>query len=151
MSGMSSSSDCSVVSSAFPSLRINATECCGDFRIQCDSTGRITFLYLYNNQLTGSIPSQLGNLRNLTYLFLYNNQLEGTIPQELGNLRILRELYLENNYLSGAVPEYVSNLSAKRYCIRFKSLCLALHHGKGIPSFKNFCLSLTTFAPFLRP
>ena len=47
-------------------------------------------LNLYDNQLTGSIPPEIGNLTNLTYLNLYDNQLTGSIPPEIGNL-----IYLE--------------------------------------------------------
>ena len=35
-------------------------------------------LWLYNNQLTGSIPPEVGNLTNLTNLFLDGNQLTGS-------------------------------------------------------------------------
>ena len=34
-------------------------------------------LYLYNNQLTGSIPPEIINLTNLTFLSLGDNQLTG--------------------------------------------------------------------------
>ena len=34
-----------------------------------DADGRVIGLYLYSNQLTGSIPPELGNLSNLTGLF----------------------------------------------------------------------------------
>ena len=51
------------------------------------------------NQLTGEIPSDIGNLDNLTYLILYNNQLTGTIPSELGDLTNLINLYLNGNRL----------------------------------------------------
>ena len=37
-------------------------------------------LYLYDNSLSGSIPTELGNLTNLTSLLLYDNQLSGDIP-----------------------------------------------------------------------
>ena len=41
----------------------------------------LTYLSLYWNQLTGSIPETIGNLSNLTYLNLYRNQvLLLTIP-----------------------------------------------------------------------
>ena len=33
-----------------------------------------TVLNLSNSGLTGSIPSEIGNLTNLTYLMLYNNE-----------------------------------------------------------------------------
>ena len=40
--------------------------------------GRLTELYLANNQLSGSIPSELGALTNLKVLVLGNNQLSGS-------------------------------------------------------------------------
>ena len=46
----------------------------------------LTHLYLYNNDLTGEIPSEIGNLNNLTNLLLQNNELEGCIPQNLSTL-----------------------------------------------------------------
>ena len=45
---------------------------------------RPSWLYLYDNQLTGEIPPELGRLSNLTGLFLHGNQLTGEIPPELG-------------------------------------------------------------------
>ena len=51
-------------------------------------------LYLLDIQLTGSIPSEIGNLTNLTYLNLGGNQLTGEIPPEIGNLTNLEYLWL---------------------------------------------------------
>ncbi|MFK7981409.1 MAG: S8 family serine peptidase, partial [Saprospiraceae bacterium] len=68
-------------------------------------------LFLAVNQLTGSIPPQIGNLFNLLKLSLYHNQLTGTLPSELGNLENLRELHLSNNQLIGNIPEEIANLS----------------------------------------
>ncbi len=73
---------------------------------------RVTGLYLNRNGLTGSIPSQLGNLFNLEDLDLDNNDLTGSIPSELGNLSNLREdLELSNNRLTGTIPSELGNLS----------------------------------------
>ena len=51
-------------------------------------------LNLYNNDLTGPIPPEIGNLTNLTYLNLGVNKLTGNIPSEIGNLTYLSVLYL---------------------------------------------------------
>ena len=48
--------------------------------------GAITWLSLWSNNLTGEIPSEIGNLTNLTTLKLYDNQLTGEIPQEVCDL-----------------------------------------------------------------
>ena len=53
---------------------------------------RLLALYLNGNQLTGSIPPELGDLASLTRLYLHNNQLTEPIPPELGNLASLRGL-----------------------------------------------------------
>ena len=51
------------------------------------------------NQLTGSIPSALGNLTNLIYLLLYDNHLSGEVPSEITNLiNLLDEVGLDLRY-----------------------------------------------------
>ena len=68
-------------------------------------------LQLYNNQLTGQIPPEIGNLNNLNYLVLSYNQLEGQIPIEIGNLTNLIDLQLNDNVLTGVIPESICELS----------------------------------------
>ncbi len=82
--------------------------------MRTDSSGRVTSLRLVSNQLSGAIPSQLGNLSNLTRLSLWYNQLSGKIPSQLGNLSNLQYLYLHSNQLSGAIPSQLLNLSNLR-------------------------------------
>ena len=73
--------------------------------------GHVTGLDLGGNQLTGTIPTQLGSLSNLTGLHLWGNQLTGTIPTELGNLDSLTGLDLGGNQLTGTIPTQLGNLS----------------------------------------
>ncbi len=73
--------------------------------------GNVTWLPLSNNQLSGSIPAEIGNLSNLKYLVLYDNNLTGTIPVEVGNLSNLILLGLSKNQLSGNIPAEIGNLS----------------------------------------
>ncbi|XP_048131305.1 probable LRR receptor-like serine/threonine-protein kinase At3g47570 isoform X2 [Rhodamnia argentea] len=61
------------------------------------------------NQLSGVIPSNLGNLRNLSRLELSDNNLGGTIPSSLGNLTKLIGLYLGGNNFRGQIPSHLSN------------------------------------------
>lgn len=61
-------------------------------------------LYLYNNQITGTIPD-FSNLPVLQYLYLYRNQLTGTVPN-FNHLPLLRHLGLNENQLTGTVPDF---------------------------------------------
>lgn len=54
---------------------------------------------LGGNNLTGSIPPELGNLTNLRTLFLHRNMLSGAIPLELAKLTLLETLALSGNRL----------------------------------------------------
>ncbi len=47
---------------------------------------------LDSNLLTGSLPNTIGKLKNLEVLFLDNNQIEGTIPTEFCGLKKLQKL-----------------------------------------------------------
>ena len=50
------------------------------------SVENTTELDLSNNQLTGEIPSEIGQLTNLFSFGLSNNQLSGIIPEEICNI-----------------------------------------------------------------
>ena len=62
-----------------------------------DANGRVTGLYLPRNQLSGEIPTELGNLSNLEALILAVNQLTGELPQSLTGLTMLQWLFFGSN------------------------------------------------------
>ena len=69
--------------------------------------GSLTYLNTLNlsvNQLTGEIPAGMGNLTNLLHLSLKDNRLTGSIPPYLGNLTRLRSMHLSVNQLTGCIP-----------------------------------------------
>jgi hypothetical protein len=75
------------------------------------SNTHVTAISLTNNNLVGTIPTELGNLTNLQQLSLSDNQLAGSIPPELGNLTNLQHLSLRSNELSGSIPTEIGNLT----------------------------------------
>ncbi len=79
--------------------------------VTTDGNGRVTRLNLDDNQLTGDIPPELGDLSNLMWLYLDFNQLTGEIPPELGGLPNLEVLYLRSNQLTGEIPPELGGLS----------------------------------------
>ena len=90
-------------------LNLNGNRLTGSIPAELGNTN-LQGLYLDDNQLTGSIPSQLGNLANLKGLSLSNNRLTGSIPAELGNTN-LNFLDLPRNQLTGSIPTQLGNLT----------------------------------------
>ena len=72
----------------------------------------LILLALDHNHITGEIPPELGELSNLLLLSLWSNQLSGTIPPELGSLSKLELLSLSENALSGEIPSELAGLSS---------------------------------------
>ncbi|XP_026380196.1 probable leucine-rich repeat receptor-like protein kinase At1g35710 [Papaver somniferum] len=68
-------------------------------------------LQLQNNSFTGTIPNEVGLLRNLNLLYMYKNKLSGPIPSEIGNLSNLIELDLSENFIDGSIPSSIINLT----------------------------------------
>ena len=71
----------------------------------------LTNLDLWGNQLTGAIPTAIGNLDNVTRLSLWANQLSGSIPAELGDMESLEWVALGINELTGEIPAELGNLA----------------------------------------
>ena len=92
-------------------ITLHGNNLSGSIPAQLGNLSYLTGLWLYDNQLTGSIPPELGNLTNLTELALYINQLSGPIPLELGNLTKLEWLNLSRNQLTGSIPSAFGDLT----------------------------------------
>jgi hypothetical protein len=71
---------------------------------------RLEILSMNDNDLTGTIPTELGYLRNMTRMILKDCFLSGTIPTQLGNMTTLENLSLESNLLTGTAPAEVCTL-----------------------------------------
>lgn len=74
----------------------------------CDVTG----LSLPNNNLTGSLPTEIGVLTQLTSLNIFNNNISGTLPTTISNLTNAITLELGSNQLTGFIPPLIANLSS---------------------------------------
>ena len=72
---------------------------------------RVVSLFLYTNNLSGSIPPELGNLASVEQILLWDNRLTGPIPPELGNLANLETLSIGANNLTGPIPPELGRLA----------------------------------------
>ncbi|XP_068639576.1 receptor-like protein EIX2 [Aristolochia californica] len=68
-------------------------------------------LDISNNNLSGTIPEEVGNLIGLIALNLSGNQFFGKIPQSIGKLYQLQNLDLSRNHLSGSIPPAIVSLT----------------------------------------
>lgn len=82
---------------------------CGWHGVTCTDQ-RVTALEVNDNNLSGTLPSQLGELTELRQLALNNNALSGEIPAELLSLTKLERLELQDNQFSGDLPDGLGNL-----------------------------------------
>ena len=100
---------------------------CGWFGVTCVDfdTGadidNIVSIILSNNQLIGTIPSELGQLTKLNILALSMNQLTGDIPGEIGQLIQLYYLFLPDNQLTGGIPKEIGQLINLEYLSLYRN------------------------------
>ena len=73
---------------------------CSWFGVNC-LNNHVYFLNLTDNQLSGALPSQIGDFPEMLAIYMANNQLNGNIPTQLSNLTKLIDLNLSHNQLSG--------------------------------------------------
>lgn len=71
-------------------------------------------LGLSGNNLSGSIPPELGKLASLESLGLDGNRLSDQIPPELGDVTSLRSLELDRNRVYGEIPSRLGKLTSLR-------------------------------------
>ncbi|XP_030544200.2 probable LRR receptor-like serine/threonine-protein kinase At3g47570 [Rhodamnia argentea] len=98
------------------------------------------------NQLSGPIPTNLGNLKSLRYFAVQSNQLTGetygselSFLSALSNCQSLQTLVLEENPLGGSIPESIKNFSSSLQ-ILFAPNCQIRGH---IPTQMGFLKNLT--------
>lgn len=84
----------------------------GWYGVGIDARGRVVTIELDNNNLSGTLPSQIGQLSALWSIRIKNNiSLTGAIPSQIGQLHDLLGLELNNNSLSGTIPSEIGQLS----------------------------------------
>jgi gliding motility-associated-like protein len=96
------------------SLDLEMNKLSGTIPTDIGNVVNLQYISLGLNDLSGSIPSSIKNLANLRILQLYNNKLSGPIPAEIWSLNRLERVIFSDNKLSGIIDAKVSNLANLR-------------------------------------
>lgn len=95
-------------------------------------------LYLSNNRFNGTIPSEIGRLKQLHVLDLSRNNITGTIPVSISNLLNLEVLDLSFNELYGSIPSSLDNLTfLSKFSVAHNHLQGQIPSGVQFQSFSN--------------
>ena len=82
-------------------------------------------LTMDNNELTGSFPSEIGQLTDVKYLSFSSNSFSGTIPDEIGSLENIESFDTSLNFINGKLPDIFDRL------VYLKSFNVALNYLSG--------------------
>ncbi len=116
---------------------------CDWYRVKCNSSKtNVIKIMLISNNLTGTIPSEIGDLTKLEWLYFRDNNLTGTIPRDIVKLTNLEYLYLENNNLTGTIPKDIGNMTNLKF--------LSLHSNNLIGTIPNSIKKLHIFDKYLQ-
>ncbi|KAJ3099705.1 hypothetical protein HDU96_010588 [Phlyctochytrium bullatum] len=111
---------CGILNRAFS--MIPAPDCCTFPAVFCNRTLNVVeSLNMSNYGLTGEIPSALAELTTLKELFLFNNKLSGPIPSWLGSIDSLTAINFGNNMLTGFIPTSLTNLKNLKYMYLYEN------------------------------
>jgi len=95
-------------------------------------------LELYDNQLTGQLPTTFQYMTDLEMLNLDGNSLWGPLPTELGALTNLDILNLSNNSFSGTIPTETGLLANLGMCLLRACSCSTIPLSHFLPLHSEF-------------
>jgi Leucine-rich repeat (LRR) protein len=90
-------------------LRHNTLSANLDF-LKSGNLTKLASLWLDGNDISQTIPTEIGLITSLTSISIANASLTGTIPTEFGLLTNLQRLWLLNNQLTGKIPSQLEQL-----------------------------------------
>ena len=92
-------------------IRLDRNELSGSIPPEWSNLEALRVLFLNNNpDITGTIPTFLGEFEDLQQLSLFDTGISGTVPTELGELSQLVNLFLHFTDLTGTMPQEICDL-----------------------------------------
>lgn len=121
------------------------------YGIDVDASGRVNFINLPKNNLTGTLPI-INGLTELWYCNLSNNKISGTIPSLTG-LTKLQQFYIGQNLLTGTIPTLSGLTNLSSFVVTQNQLTGSIPSLDGLTSLTYFgaannkLTGITNFAP----
>ncbi|KAK8619331.1 hypothetical protein V6N13_133293 [Hibiscus sabdariffa] len=79
--------------------------------------------FMWNQNITGTIPKEIGNIKTLKFLLLSGNQLSGPLADELGYLPNLLMFQVDSNQITGSLPiSFVNLIKCKHFHMNNNSI-----------------------------
>ncbi|KAI9186159.1 hypothetical protein LWI28_014274 [Acer negundo] len=69
----------------------------------------VVSIVLEFNQLSGSLPPELGNLPSLERFLISSNNFSGALPATFAKLTTMKDLRISDNRFSGQIPNFIQN------------------------------------------
>ncbi|XP_045813915.1 probable LRR receptor-like serine/threonine-protein kinase At3g47570 [Trifolium pratense] len=111
------------ISSLSNTLDLSHNSLSGSLPKEVGMLKNIDWLDVSENHLSGDIPGTIGECISLEYLNLKGNSFRGIIPSSLASLKGLQSLDLSRNQLTGAIPKSLQNFSfLKHFNVSFNML-----------------------------
>lgn len=85
------------------------------------NNGRVEQIYLHDNNLSGTLPSEIGDLTSLNRIDICCNLIGGEIPESIGNLTALELLDIYVNEFTGTFPDSLANCQALQSVVAYKN------------------------------
>ncbi|XP_062183493.1 receptor kinase-like protein Xa21 [Phragmites australis] len=99
------------LSNSLTFLSFSVNEVSGSIPKDIGNIINLQSLDLSNNYFTGNLPSSLSRLKNLQAFSVYSNKISGSIPLSIGNLTKLNYLDFDTNAFSGRIPNTLGNMT----------------------------------------
>lgn len=90
-------------------LRLWENNLSGEFPSELGDLSECRMIHVGGNQISGELPGSLGKMQKLEMLAIQNNLFSGSIPAEIGGLSNLVNFYIDNNQFSGIIPDEILN------------------------------------------
>uniref|UniRef100_M1C627 Protein kinase domain-containing protein n=1 Tax=Solanum tuberosum TaxID=4113 RepID=M1C627_SOLTU len=100
------------------SLYIEENNLIGSIPSDVECLGNLSMLQqlsLNSNKLSSNFPLSLWKMSSLLYLSVSQNSIEGEVPSAIGGLQAIVELHLFSNHFSGVIPTRLGELQNLQY------------------------------------